>query len=102
VYLIGTLPFILDELKKNYSKHNIYYIIMIFILIRYIFLFFYGYFSIGETFYYLNDARKFTDLFLFFFTIKALLDQVLIILLLIPLLSINSNILKNNFSVSGK
>ena len=102
VYLIGTLPFILDELKKNYSKHNVYYIVMIFIIIRYIFLFFYGYFSIGETFYYLDDVRKFTDLFLFFFTTKALLDQVLIILLLIPLLSINFNILKNNFCVSGK
>jgi hypothetical protein len=97
VYLIGTLPFILDQAKKNYFKKNFYFIIMVLIIIRYIFLFFYGYFSIGETFYYFDNTRKFTNIFLYFYIFKAFLDQMLIILLIIPVIKMNFYILKNNF-----
>lgn len=102
VYLIGALPYILDRINKNYSKNNFYYIIAIVIIIRYFFLFFYSYFSIGDTFYYFDNLRKFTSLFLFFFILKASLDQILILLLIIPILKINFYIFKNNLTFLGK
>jgi hypothetical protein len=102
VYLIGTLPFILDQAKKNYFKKNFYFVIMVLIIIRYIFLFFYGYFSIGETFYYFDNTRKFTNIFLYFYIFKAFLDQTLITLLIIPVIKTNFYILKNNLIAVNK
>jgi len=96
VYLIGVIPFIVDQVKKSIFKNNFYCIILIAIIIRYIFLFFYGYFSIGETFYYLDNTRIFANSFLIFFVLKALLDQILISLLFIPLVKMNFYLLKNN------
>ena len=79
IFLILSLP-ILIKLKNTLKIDTIKYFIY-FIIFRYLFLHVYNYFILNENFTHINGIRVFYNSFLTVFTIKSILDFILMIVL---------------------
>ena len=75
IFLILTIPLIY-ELKKN-NKNIFFKSFYFFILLRYCFLFLYGFILLQKTQYHINEIRIYTNIFLGFTFLKGLFDFVL-------------------------
>ena len=95
IFLVALIPQ-LFLLKKNKPTFFINFIIIL-IIVRYSYLYIYGYALNQDTFYYLNNVRIYTDTFIVVVFIKSILDFILMTLLTFLLLNPNYKIFKNFF-----
>ena len=93
VFLILTLP-LLFELTNN-SKNNLLKYFLIFIFIRFLFIYFYNYINFTDSFYHVNGVRYFSNTFLITTTIKGILDFIIMSVIGAFLYFLNLNVVVN-------
>ncbi len=96
IFLIFSLPIIIK--LKNILTNDIIKYFFYFIIFRYLFLHVYNYFILNENFTHVDGVRTFYNSFLTVFTIKSILDFILMIVLSSVLFFYNFEIFKIFFN----
>ena len=80
IYLILLLPFIFS-FQKNIRIIFFFKNLIKLIIIRYIFLFIYGFLNVHDGISFINGERVFTNYFLIVIFIKSVLDWILMLMI---------------------
>ena len=80
IYLILLLPFIFS-FQKKYPNNIFFKNLIKLIIIRYIFLFVYGFLNVNDGISFVNGERVFTNYFLIVIFIKSVLDWILMLMI---------------------
>ena len=93
IFLILTLPLLFE--LTNYSKNNLLKYFLIFIFIRFLFIYFYNYINFTDSFYHVDGVRYFSNTFLITTTIKGILDFIIMSVIGAFLFFLNLNVVVN-------